>query len=199
VETFLSSAFVIFREGFEAWLIAVLGLASTTNKDNIRTIWIAIIASILATLALGSITAQFLGSHQNIERFDGVIGVITGGLLLYVAWVCHGASQHVKELPYHNTMLLGIVFFGVMFREGIEIIVFLTGIISQSQSYYLVGLGSLVGLVILVGVGLVSHSQIKKIPIKHIFKTSRWIFSVLAVYFLYNGVHEIMEHGLLPL
>jgi len=63
----------------------------------------------------------------------------------------------------------------------------------------LVGLGSLVGLVILVGVGLVSHDQIKKIPVKHIFKISRWIFSVLAVYFLYNGVHEIMEHGLLPL
>ena len=63
METFLSSAFVIFREGFEAWLIAVLGLASTTNRSNIRIIWIAIIASIIATLALGSITAQFLGSH----------------------------------------------------------------------------------------------------------------------------------------
>jgi high-affinity iron transporter len=199
VETLLSSAFIIFREGFETWLIAILALASTTNKNSIKTIWIAIIASFLATISLGSITAQFLGSHANIERFEGVIGVITGGLLAYVAWICHGASQHVKELPYNNSVLLGLAVFGVMFREGVEVIVFLTGIISQSQSLQMVILGSLVGLVLLVITAILSNKQIKKLPIKHIFKISRWIFSILAVYFLYNGVHEIMEHGLLPL
>ena len=198
METFLLSAFVIFREGFESWLIALLAMSSTTDKKSIRVIWIAIIASILATLALGSITAQFLGNHANIERFDGVIGVFTGLVLAYVAWVCHSASQHVKELPYDNAVLLGIAVFGVLFREGVEIVVFLTGIITHSQNLYMVGLGCLVGLVILVIVGLISHNQIKKLPVRQIFKTSRWIFSVLAVYFLYTGIHEIVEYGILP-
>jgi len=196
METVLSSAFIIFREGFEVWLIALLALSYTSNKTNIKIIWTAITASLIATLALGSATAQVLGSHANIERFDGLIGVFTGGLLAYVAWVCHGASQHVKELPYHNTILLGLTVFGITFREGVEIIVFLTGIISQSQEYYLVGLGCLVGLVSLVILGFVSHNQIKKLPVKYIFKISRWIFGTLAVYFLYNGISEIIEYGL---
>ena len=185
------------REGFEAWLIAMLALAASGgNIKNIRAIWIAVIASVIATLTLGSITAQFLGSHANIERFEGVIGVFTGIILAWVAWFCHGASQHVKHLPLHNAWLLGLAVFGIVFREGVEVVVFLTGIIVNTMDVYSAGLGILVGLVILVIAGLVSHNQIKKFPVRQIFKTSRWIFGALAVYFLYNGIHEIVEYGL---
>jgi high-affinity iron transporter len=198
--TLLASTFVVGREGFEAWLIAMLALASSGgNIRNIRAIWIAVIASVIATLTLGSITVQFLGSHANIERFEGVIGVFTGVILAWVAWFCHGASQHVKQLPYHNSILLGLAVFGILFREGIEVVVFLSGIIADTQDTVSVGMGILVGLVILVTAGLVSHNQIKKFPVRQIFKTSRWIFGALAVYFLYDGISEIIEYGLLPL
>ena len=198
--TLLASTFVVGREGFEAWLIAMLALASSGgNIRNIRAIWMAVIASVIATLALGSITAQFLGSHANIERFEGVIGVITGVILAWVAWFCHGAGQHVKQLPYHNSILLGLAVFGILFREGIEVVVFLSGIIADTQDTLSVGMGILVGLVILVLAGLVSHNQIKKLPVRQIFKISRWIFGALAVYFLYTGISEIIEYGILPL
>ena len=198
--TLLASTFVVGREGFEAWLIAMLALASSGgNSRNIRAIWMAVIASVIATLTLGSITAQFLGSHANIERFEGVIGVFTGVILAWVAWFCHGASQHVKQLPYHNSILLGLAVFGILFREGIEVVVFLSGIIADTQDTVSVGMGILVGLVILVVAGLVSHNQIKKLPVRQIFKTSRWIFGALAVYFLYTGISEIIEYGILPL
>ena len=198
--TLLASTFVVGREGFEAWLIAMLALASSGgNIRNIRAIWIAVIASVIATLTLGSITVQFLGSHANIERFEGVIGVFTGVILAWVAWFCHGAAQHVRQLPYSSSWLLGLSVFGIMFREGVEIVVFLSGIIVDSMDGYSVGLGILVGLVILVLLAKVSYNQIQKLPVRNIFKISRWIFGALAVYFLYNGVHEIVEHGLLPL
>jgi high-affinity iron transporter len=199
LSTLLASTFVVAREGFEAWLIALLAISASGNTRNIRAIWIAILTAFLATLALGSATVQFLGSHANIERFDGLIGVITGVLLAWVAWFCHSASQHVKELPYQNSLLLGLAVFGVLFREGIEVIVFLSGIISDTQDTISVGMGILVGLVILVSVGLVSHNQIKRLPVKRVFKISRWIFSALAVYFLYTGISEIIEYGILPL
>jgi high-affinity iron transporter len=199
LSTLLASTFVVAREGFEAWLIALLAISASGNTRNIRAIWIAILTAFLATLALGSATVQFLGSHANIERFDGLIGVITGVLLAWVAWFCHGASQHVKELPYQNSILLGLAVFGVLFREGVEVIVFLSGIISDTQDTISVGMGILVGLVILVGVGLVSHNQIKRLPVRRVFKISRWIFSALAVYFLYTGISEIIEYGILPL
>lgn len=196
MSTLLASTFVVAREGFEAWLIALLAIASTgSNSKQLRAIWIAIIGSIFATILLGSATVQFLGSHQNLERFEAFISIITAVLLAWVAWFCHGAAQHVKELPYQKSILLGIALFGVLFREGIEVIVFLSGIIVNTQDTSLVGLGILVGLVILVGVGLVSHNQIKKLPVRRVFGISRWIFTLLAVYFLYSGIHELIEHG----
>ena len=200
MSTLLATTFVIAREGFEAWLIAVLAIsAAGTDNKQIRVIILAVIASIMATLTLGSVTVQFLGNHANIERFEAVISVITGGLLAWVAWFCHGASQHVKQLPYKNSLLLGLAVFGIMFREGVEIIVFLSGIIVNTLDMYSVALGILVGLVILVLVAKVCYSQLQRFPVRQVFRISRWIFSILAVYFLYNGVHDIMEHGLLPL
>ena len=112
---------MIAREGLETYLIAILALASTGgNLKQQRVIWGAIIASFIATLGLAGITAQFLGSHANIERFEGVIGVFTGIILAWVAWFCHGAAQHVKHLPLHNAWLLGLAVFGIVFREGVE-------------------------------------------------------------------------------
>jgi high-affinity Fe2+/Pb2+ permease len=61
---------------------------------------------------------------------------------------------------------------------------------------YSAGLGILVGLAILVLIMLVSNQQIKKLPVRSVFRISRWIFGALAVYFLYNGIHEIVEYGL---
>lgn len=197
MSTLLASSFVIAREGFEVWLIALLALASTGgNLKQQRVIWGAMIAALLATITLGSATAQLLGSHANVERFDGVIGVITGGLLAWVAWFCHGAAQHVKQLPYRNSVLLGLAVFGIMFREGVEVIVFLTGIITNTWDTYSVGLGILAGLVILVSTMLVTHNQIKRLPVQQVFRFSRWIFGALAVYFMYNGISEIIEYGL---
>lgn len=197
--TLLATAFVIAREGLEAWLIAMLAIsAANNNTKHIKVIIYAVIGSVIATILLGSTTAQILGNHANIERFEGVIGVITGVVLAWVAWFCHGASQHVKALPFNNSLLLGLAVFGVMFREGVEVVIFLTGIIINSTDIQMVYLGVLVGLVILVMTAHFSYNQIKNLPIKKIFKISRWIFSLLAVYFLYTGISEIIEYGIWP-
>jgi FTR1 family protein len=197
LSTLLASSFVIAREGFEAWLIAILAMASVGgNTKQIKVIWSAIICAILATILLGGATGTLLGNHANIERFEALIGVFTGIILLWVAWFCHGASQHVKTLPLHNSWLLGLAVFGILFREGVEVVIFLTGIIVHASDLMMVSLGVSVGMVILVALGMVSSHQIKKIPIKTIFKSSRWIFLALAVYFLYTGIHEIVEYGL---
>ena len=96
----LSSAFVIFREGIETWLIMVLALASTSgNTKQQHSIWISAIAAFIATILLGSATAAWLGNHANLERFEAVIAIITGVILAWVAWFCHGAAQHVKIYP----------------------------------------------------------------------------------------------------
>jgi len=192
----LSSAFVIFREGIETWLIMVLALASTGgNTKQQRSIWLSAIAAFIATILLGSATAAWLGNHANLERFEAAIAIITGVILAWVAWFCHGAAQHVKDLPRHSVWALGTATFAIIFREGVEVVLFLTGIYADNPNIGLIGLGSLVGLVILVIAIKVANYQIKKLPVRKIFFYSRWLFSILAVYFLYTGIHEILEHG----
>ena len=192
----LSSAFVIFREGFEVWLIMVLALASTNgNLQQQKSIWISAVAAFAATILLGSATAAWLGNHANLERFEALIAIITGVILAWVAWFCHGAAQHVKDLPKHSAWALGITAFFIIFREGVEVVLFLTGIYADYPNAGLIGLGSLVGLVILVIAIKVANYQIKKLPVKQIFLYSRWLFTALAVYFLYSGIHELIEHG----
>jgi high-affinity iron transporter len=192
----LSSAFVIFREGFEVWLIMVLALASIGgNTTQQQTIWFSAIAAFIATILLGSATAAWLGNHANLERFEALIAIITGVILAWVAWFCHGAAQHVKDLPRHSAWALGITAFFIIFREGVEVVLFLTGIYADYPNVSLIGLGILVGLVILVIAVKVANYQIKKLPVKQIFLYSRWLFTALAVYFLYSGIKELVEHG----
>jgi FTR1 family protein len=192
----LSSAFVIFREGFETWLIVVLALATTTgNSAQTRAVWLSIIVGFLATLLLGASTIAWLGSGVNLERFEALIAILTGALLAWVAWFCHGAAQHVKDLPKTSVLALGTASFFIIFREGVEVLMFLTGIYAKDPNLSLIGLGILVGLVLLVIAIKAADYQIKKLPVRKIFFYSRWLFSILAVYFLYTGIHEILEHG----
>ena len=192
----LSSAFVIFREGFETWLIVVLALATTSgNSAQTRAVWLSIIVGFLATLLLGASTIAWLGSGVNLERFEALIAILTGALLAWVAWFCHGAAQHVKDLPKTSVLALGTAVFFIIFREGVEVLMFLTGIYAKHPNLALIGLGILVGLVILVIAIKVADHQIKKLPVRKIFFYSRWLFSILAVYFLYTGIHELLEHG----
>ena len=192
----LSSMFVIFREGLETWLIIVLALASTNgNLQQQKSIWISAVAAFAATILLGSATAAWLGNHANLERFEALIAIITGVILAWVAWFCHGAAQHVKDLPKHSAWALGTSIFFIVFREGVEVVLFLTGIYANHPSMMMISLGSLVGLVGLVIAIKAADYQMKKLPVKRIFQVSRWLFSILAVYFLYTGIHELVEHG----
>ena len=192
----LSSMFVIFREGLETWLIMVLALASTNgNLQQQKSIWISAVAAFAATILLGSATAAWLGNHANLERFEALIAIITGVILAWVAWFCHGAAQHVKDLPKHSSWALGVATFAIIFREGVEVVLFLTGIYADYPNAGLISLGILVGLVILVIAIKVANYQIKKLPVRQIFFYSRWLFTALAVYFLYSGIHELIEHG----
>jgi high-affinity iron transporter len=192
----LSSAFVIFREGIETWLIVVLALATTRgNFTQTRVVWYSIIVGFLATILLGASTIAWLGSGVNLERFEALIAILTGALLAWIAWFCHGAAQHVKDLPKTSILALGTAVFFIIFREGVEVLLFLTGIYAKHSNLTLIGLGILVGLVILVITIKAADYQIKKLPVRKIFFYSRWLFSVLAVYFLYTGIHELLEHG----
>ena len=88
---------------------------------------------------------------------------------------------------------MALIVFLTVFREGAEIVAFLTALIYAGTSVMSISMGAVFGLGALLIVGMLASKQIRKIPVAKIFRASRWIFTALAVYFLYYGIHELLE------
>lgn len=187
-----STAFVLFREGFEIWLIMCLALNYVQDSVRRSIIWRAFWISIIHTIVLGVGISLWLNDHAVLEKYEGVMYLITAGILAWVAYGCHSAQQHVKDLPLKNTWWLGVAVFGIILREGVEVTLFLMGIYASDPNVLRLIAGAGLGLAALALLIHQANHQIKKIPVSSIFQISRFIFVVLAVYFVYKGVGELI-------
>ena len=92
-----------------------------------------------------------------------------------------------------NMIALAVIVFLTVFREGAEVVAFLSGLWVAGTTITDIGIGAVTGLGMLAALCYVFSNQIKKIPIGKIFRASRWVFTALAIYFLYYGIHELLE------
>lgn len=187
-----STAFVLFREGLEIWLIMCLALNYVQDPVRKAVIWRAFWISIIHTMVLATGISYWLTDHSVLEKYEGVMYLITAVILAWVAYGCHSAQQHVKELPLRNTWWLGVAVFGIILREGVEIILFLTGIYVADANSQWMWMGAVLGVSGLAVTIWWANNQIKRLPVAKIFTYSRYIFAVLAVYFVYKGVMELI-------
>jgi len=190
------STFIWFREGLEAWLIIQMALLTVQYTSQRLTILFSTLAALTGAGALGYGAQSLIAS--DMHQIEGWTAIAASGLLFWTAWFCHGAAQHFQDIKKNivsrgSLMILATIVFLTVFREGAEIVVFLTGLYVAGTTAIDIGLGALIGLSALVGVGYAAATQIRRIPVAQIFRTSRWIFTTLAVYFLYYGVHELLE------
>lgn len=187
-----STAFVLFREGFEIWLIMCLALNYVQDTMRRAVIWRAFWISVIHTVVLGAGIAYWVTDHSMLEKYEGVMYLITAAILAWVAYGCHSAQQHVKELPLRNTWWLGVAVFGIILREGVEIILFLTGIYAADPDVGRLMVGAVTGFTVLATVIVIANRQITRIPTAKIFQISRYIFVILAMYFAYKGLVELV-------
>ena len=187
-----STAFVLFREGFEIWLIMCLALNYAQDPVRRAVIWRAFGISVIHTIVLAVGISYWITDHSVLEKYEAVMYLITAGILAWVAYGCHSAQQHVKDLPMRDTWWLGVAVFGIILREGVEIILFLMGIYTVDPNWQRMMLGAGMGLMALSILIVWANNQIRKLPIREIFRISRLIFFALAVYFVYKGVGELI-------
>ena len=192
----LAPTFIWFREGLEAYLIIQMAWLMVINTRQKLTILGSTALALVCATILGYFAQQFI--VNDFEAVEGWTALAASGLLFWTAWFCHGAVQHTKTIQDNlksngPILVLALIVFLTVFREGAEIVAFLTALIYAGTSMVSIGLGAVIGLGALFVVGMVASKQIKKIPVAKIFKTSRWIFTALAVYFLYYGIHELLE------
>ena len=203
VTPFLSSFFILLREGFEAMLIAILVfmyLDKVKANDKRPAVLWGIIAGIIASMFVALGIKKIAGiTHAHEELFEGGVMIVAAGMLAYVAFFCHHAKQHVegkvdKAVATGSSFILSFTVFLAILREGFEIVLFYTALIG-SGIYNTVPVfsGALVGTITLIGVYFGLNKITKLIPIGMFFRASSILLAVLALYFAYEGIHEFSE------
>ena len=203
ITPFLSSFFILLREGFEAMLIAVLVfmyLDKVKANDKRPAVLWGIIAGIVASMFVALGIKKIAGiTHAHEELFEGGVMIVAASMLAYVAFFCHHAKQHVegkvdKAVATGSSFILSFTVFLAILREGFEIVLFYTALIG-SGIYNTVPVfsGALVGVIALVGVYFGLNKITKLIPVGMFFRASSILLAVLAMYFAYEGVNEFSE------
>jgi high-affinity iron transporter len=125
--------------------------------------------------------------------------LVAAGMLTYVAFFCHHAKQHVegkvdKAIATGNSFILSLTVFLAILREGFEIVLFYAALIGSGM--YNTGpvfVGAIFGVIALVGVYFGLNKITKIIPVTMFFRASSVLLFVLAIYFAYEGIHELSE------
>jgi high-affinity iron transporter len=200
---FLSSFFILLREGFEAMLIAVLVFIYLdkvkANNKRPAVFWgitAGVIASIFVALGFKKIAGI---THAHEELFEGGVMLVAAVMLTYVAFFCHHAKQHIegkvdKAIATGNSFILSFTVFLAILREGFEIVLFYAALIGSGM--YNTGpvfIGATTGVIALIGVYFGLNKITKIIPIGMFFRASSILLFSLAVYFAYEGIHELSE------
>ena len=203
ITPFLSSFFILLREGFEAMLIAVLVfmyLDKVKANDKRPAVFWGIIAGIIASMFVALGIKKIAGiTHAHEELFEGGVMIVAAGMLAYVAFFCHHAKQHVegkvdKAVATGSSFILSFTVFLAILREGFEIVLFYSALIG-SGIYNTIPVfgGAIVGALALIGVYFGLNKITKLVPVGIFFRASSILLAVLAIYFAYEGIHEFRE------
>jgi len=203
ITPFLSSFFILLREGFEAMLIAVLVfmyLDKVKANDKRPAVLWGIIAGIIASMFVALGIKKIAGiTHAHEELFEGGVMIVAAGMLAYVALFCHHAKQHVegkvdKAVATGSSFILSFTVFLAILREGFEIVLFYTALIGSGiYNTIPVFVGATAGTLALIGVYFGLNKITKIVPIGMFFRASSILLFALAIYFAYEGIHELQE------
>jgi len=203
VTPFLSSFFIIFREGFEAMLIAMLiftYLEKMNATDKQVHVWQGISMGVLGSLIIAVLFSTVSSmTHTHEELFEAGTMIVASVVLAYVAFWCHNAKQHVEghvteAISKGTTIALFLAVFFAILREGFEIVLFYAGLFaSPIADTYSIWAGGIAGAVALVFTYFGMKQLSLKIPTGMFFKISSVLLAILAMYFAYNGIHELVE------
>ena len=197
---YLSSFFILFREGFEALLISIL-VFTYLDKMNARhhrpaVMWglvAGVVVSLLTAFAVKKIAAI---THAHQELFEGSVMLIASGMLAYVAYFSHSAKQHVegkvdKAVSTGNPFFLSLTVFFAIIREGFEVVLFYAALFTSTiYSTVPVIAGAVTGTLALVFVYFGLNKITKIIPMGTFFRISSILLLLLSVYFGYEGAKD---------
>ena len=204
----MAELIIMFREVLEASLIIGIlytYLKKSDNQDSIKMLWsgvgIAVLLSIVISIVFQNIAGGFEGNASKI--FEGIVMIIASIVLTtMIIWMAQNKniSEDLKNQA-KEALTSGFKYgiftlaFVAVFREGVEIILFLYAIgIKDGISIFPSIIGAVLGLVSGYGIFV----QGIRIPLKTFFNVTSVFLIFVAAGMLTYGVHELESGGVIP-
>ncbi len=212
--TFVLTAGILLREGFEAVLILIALLAVIRASGATRASWwvhggwaAALGAGLLAWFFSGWVLV-FSGAQR--EMLEGVTGLLAVAVLLYIGFWLHSRTEITRWRQFVEVQVMGMlkggnlwglaaIAFMAVFREAFETVLFMRAITLEggATSVRAMALGVGASLVALFVLSWLLLKYSAKLPIRRIFTVSSALMVVLAVILAGKGLHAIQETGAL--
>jgi high-affinity iron transporter len=207
----LPSYLLSLREGIEAALIIgiVLGaLRQMRRTDLSSAVWLGVIsATILSTLACVFLTTIGLSFEGHVEQiFEGVTMLLAAGVLSWMIFWMSRQARNIKgelESGVHKAAFEGgkrglfVLAFLAVFREGIELALFLVASVFASDvQQTLIGAFLGLGTAILLGWSLFATSV--RLDLRRFFRVTGFLLILFAAGLVASSVHEFNEAGMIP-
>jgi len=203
------SFIILFREGFEAFLILFIVLGALKKTGYVqynRVVFAGALAAVLGSFVLAvifkAVKLKFEGSAEEI--FEGITMIATSVLLAFmILWLVRfktNAGQIKSELQGHinsdrSIGIFSLIFFSV-FREGVETVLFFIGLDLSAGTD--VVMGALLGLIAAFGLCYGIFAGTVKLNFRIFFNLTTFILLLIAAGLTARGVHELNEAGIIP-
>lgn len=207
----LNSLLITLREGLEAALIIgiILGYLSKVNQKQLgRYIYagvgLGVLASILAAYIFEVFAGGFEGKSEQI--FEGVVMLVAVAILTSMILWMNRQSKSLKsdiqqkiDSAIGGNQIFGLVSlaFVSVFREGIEIVLFMNAsIFSSSKENSLIG--GILGLVMAMAIAYLVFKTTANLDLKKFFLYTGIFIIFISAGLFTHGLHEFAEAGVIP-
>jgi high-affinity iron transporter len=207
----VAAALLAFREGLEAALILGIVLSvlrRVGRRDQERFVWLGAGLAALLSLAVGvGLYALGFSLEGNAEKiFEGVAMLFAAGVLTWMIFWMNRQGQAIQaqlEYDVHRAArgggrwaIFSLAFLAV-FREGIELALFLTAAAFTATSGATLA-GGLLGLAVAALAGWLIFATTTRLSVQAFFRVTSILLIFFAAGLVAHGVHELNEVGIIP-
>jgi len=202
------SLVITLREGVEAALIVgiVLGYLRRSGRATWnRLVYWGLAAAIAASLVAAYFVHRLQVSEDAYEGWLMLAGAVFVGSM--VAWMWKTGKRMKQQIEEKLSTLsaapgragLGVFLFVflMVFREGIETVLFLAAV-SLRTTELLNFMGGVIGLGLAIALGVGFFKGSLKVDLRKFFSVTTMVLLVVAVQLFVSGLHELSEAQVLP-
>jgi len=208
----LESLVITLREGVEAALVVgiVLGyLRKTGRLAAARMVYLGLGAGIVASLVLGGFLHR-LNITELGDAYEGGLMLVASVFVATMVWWMWRTGKHMRsEIEARLSGLaesgkdaasfgLFLFVFLMVFREGVETVLFLAAVSLQTTSALLEFTGAVIGLGLAVGFGVAFFKGSLRVNLARFFRITTVVLFAISIQLLVSGIHDLSEAGVLP-